>query len=200
MDIINSISDIVGPKGLLLGNDVSARPNSSWGVGNCPAKAIVRPASTQEMSRVMALCHEHGQSVVPWGGLSGLVDGITCSADDIAISLERMNTIEDVDSDAGTMTVQAGTILQSAQEAAKEAGWMFAVDLGARGSANIGGMISTNAGGMEAFRNGTMRQRVLGLRAVLPNGTLLNDLAQVRKCNEGYDIKQLLIGADAPSA
>ena len=89
-DIIRSISEIVGPKGLLRGDDVSARPNYSWGAGSCPARAIVRPASTEELSRVMALCHAHDQSVVPWGGLTGLVDGITCAPEDIAISLERM--------------------------------------------------------------------------------------------------------------
>jgi FAD/FMN-containing dehydrogenase len=196
MDIIDSIADIVGPKGLLRGDDVSSRPNYSWGVGNCPARAIVRPASTGELSRVMALCHEHGQTVVPRGGLTGLVNGITCSAEDIAISLERMQEIEHIDADAGTLSVQAGAVLQNVQEAAEEAGWLFAVDFGARGSANIGGMIATNAGGNSVVRYGMMREQVLGLEAVLADGTVISSMNEMLKNNAGYDLKHLFIGSE----
>lgn len=196
MNIIDAIGEIVGPKGLLRGDDVTSRPNYSWGVGNCPARAIVRPASSQELSRVMALCHEHRQTVVPWGGLSGLVNGITCAAQDIVISLERMSEIEHLDADAGTLTVQSGAILQNVQEAAADAGWLFAVDFGARGSAQIGGMIGTNAGGNSVVRYGMMREQVLGLEAVMADGTIVSSMNEMLKNNAGYDIKHLFIGSE----
>jgi FAD/FMN-containing dehydrogenase len=196
MDIIESIAEIVGPRGLLLGDDVRSLPNYSWGAGNCEAKAIVRPASTAELSRVMQLCHKADQTVVPRGGLTGLVDGITCTAHDIAISLERMQAIEHIDAGAGTLTVQAGAVLQNVQEAATEAGWLFAVDFGARGSANIGGMIATNAGGNSVVRYGMMREQVLGLEAVLADGTVISSMNEMLKNNSGYDLKQLFIGSE----
>jgi FAD/FMN-containing dehydrogenase len=196
MDIINDLIDIVGPRGILTGEDVSAKPNHSWGAGQCPAAAILRPASTDELAAVMRLCHERGQPVVPWGGLTGLVDGFTCSPGDIAISLERMKAIEHIDTGAGTMTVQAGAILQQVQEAATEAGWMFAVDFGARGSANIGGMVSTNAGGNSVVRYGMMRDQILGLEAVLADGTVMTSLNEMLKNNAGYDLKHLFIGSE----
>jgi len=196
MSIMQSIADIVGPKGVFTGDDVTARPNFSWGLGNCPARAIVRPASTEELSGVMALCHEHEQTVIPWGGLTGLVNGITCEPEDIVISLERMNAIEHIDDEAGTMIVQAGAILQNVHELAAEAGWLFAVDFGARGSANIGGMISTNAGGNSVVRYGMMREQVLGLEAVLADGTVITSMNEMLKNNAGYDLKQLFIGSE----
>lgn len=196
MEIIKAIAAIVGPKGILLDEDVRARPNLSWGLGQCPARAIVRPATTEELSQVMKLCHQRGQTMVPLGGLTGLVDGITCSADDIGISLERMRNIEHIDAEAGTMTVQAGAVLQNVKDAALEAGWMFAVDFGARGSANIGGAISTNAGGNSVVRYGMMREQVLGLEAVLADGTVITSMNEMLKNNSGYDLKQLFIGSE----
>jgi FAD/FMN-containing dehydrogenase len=194
--IIAEISDIVGERGILLGEDVKTRPNQSWGLGHCPAKAIVRPASTEELSRVLRLCHQHDQSVVPWGGLTGLVNGITSVEKDIVVSLERMNAIEHVDAQAGTMTVQAGAVMQNVQEAAEQAGWLFAVDFGARGSANIGGMIATNSGGNSVVRYGMMREQVLGLEAVLADGTVISSMNEMLKNNTGYDLKHLFIGSE----
>lgn len=196
MDIIESIAQIVGTAGLLQGEDVSARPNLSWGQGSCPARAIVRPASTEELSQVMRLCHDHDQTVVAHGGLTGLVNGITCAPEDIVISLERMHAIEHIDESAGTMAVQAGAVLQNVQEAAADAGWLFAVDFGARGSANIGGMIATNAGGNSVVRYGMMREQVLGLEAVLADGTVISSMNEMLKNNSGYDLKQLFIGSE----
>jgi FAD/FMN-containing dehydrogenase len=196
MFIVEDIEDIVGRAGIISGSDVALRPNASMWQGSCPALAIVRPEDTRELSLVMKLCHERGQAVVPWGGLTGLVNGITCTSDDIAISLERMSAIESVDADAGTITVQAGAVLQQVQEAAVEAGWLFAVDLGARGSATIGGMISTNAGGNSVVRYGMMREQVLGLEAVLADGTVISAMNEMIKNNAGYDLKHLFIGSE----
>ena len=196
MEITQFIADIVGPAQVLSGESVTSRPNASLGAGSCPAKALVRPGSTDELSRVLRCCYEHDQSVVPWGGLTGLVDGNTCTAADIAISLERMRDIEHIDTEAGTLSVQAGVVLEAVQDAAREAGWLFAVDFGARGSANIGGIISTNAGGNSVIRYGMMREQVLGLEVVLADGTVISSMSEYLKNNAGYDLKQLFIGSE----
>lgn len=195
-ELIQRIRDVVGDKGVLTGDDVTSRPNHSWGLGNCPARAIIRPASTEELSQVMRLCNEAGQHVITWGGLTGLVDGITCEPDDIAVSLERMHAIEHIDAEAGVMTVQAGAVLQNVQDAARKAGWQFAVDFGARGTATIGGMIATNAGGNSVVRYGMTRAQVLGLEVVLADGTVLTNLNESLKNNTGYDLKHLFIGSE----
>jgi len=196
MKLIEALREIVGPKGMVTGQDVAARPNFSWGQGSCPARAIVRPATTDEVSRVLALCNAHGQPIVPWGGLTGLVNGTTCEPGDIVLSLDRMSAIEHIDAEAGTMTVQAGAILQKVQESAAEAGWQFAVDFGGRGSAQVGGVISTNAGGNSVVRYGMMREQVLGLEAVLADGTVIRSMNEMLKNNAGYDLKHLFIGSE----
>ena len=193
MSLIEDITAIVGEIGILLGKDISERQILNR---PCRAKAIVRPASTEQLSKVMRLCHAADQCVVPHGGLTGLVGGTRCSKDDIAISLERMRAIEDVDADAGVMRVEAGTIVQTVQDAAKAAGWLFGVDWGARGSANIGGMIATNAGGNSVVRYGMARENILGLEAVLADGTVISSMNEMLKNNAGYDLKQLFIGSE----
>lgn len=196
MSLITELTDIVGAQGILLNEDVKARNPDFWGQHENLAKAIVRPASTQELSKVMALCYQANQSMVPWGGITGLVHGTLPSSDDIALSLERMHAIEVIDDIAGTITVEAGCILQTVQEAAEEKNWLFALDLGARGSATIGGNIATNAGGNQVIRYGMMRQQVLGLEVVLADGTIINSMNTMLKNNAGYDLKQLFIGSE----
>lgn len=193
---LEQLSQLLGPKGILLDDDVKARPNYAWGQGSCPARAIIRPSSTEALADAMAMCYDAHQTMVPWGGLTGLVNGMTCSEQDIAISLERMNGIDSFDTDAGIMVVNAGTPLQVVQDAAREQGWLFPVDLGARGTATIGGMISTNAGGNSVIRYGMMRNQVLGIEAVLPDGRIIDAMNEMLKNNTGYDLKQLLIGAE----
>jgi len=194
-NLIRQITDIVGKQGILLDDDKSGCADF-WGQFENLAKAIVRPANTDELSQVMMLCHQANQTVVPWGGLTGLVHGTLPSKDDIAISLERMNAIETLNNVTGTITVQAGCILQTVQEAAIEKNWLFALDLGARGSATIGGNIATNAGGNQVIRYGMMRQQVLGLEAVLADGTIVSSMNSMLKNNAGYDLKQLFIGSE----
>ena len=173
-DLLDQIAAIVGPQGLLTGADVSGRAADFMGLTTCQAKAIVRPASTQELSAVMKLCHAAEQVVVPAGGNTGLVHGNVCQPDDIQISLERMRGVGAVDPVGRTMIVDAGCPVQAAQEAAAERGLKFAVDWGARGSATIGGGIATNAGGNSVVRFGMMRDNVLGLEAVLADGTVIS--------------------------
>jgi len=194
--LLADIHAVVGDSGLLIGDDVRARPVSWLDPAPCRALAIVRPADTAAVSQVMSLCAAAGQAVVPLGGNTGLVDGTLAAEDEILLSLERMNTIEAVDTTGLTMTVQAGVPLQRAQEAAADAGLMFPLDLGGRGSATIGGNISTNAGGNSVIRWGMMREQVLGLEAVLADGTVISSMNRMLKNNAGYDLKQLFIGTE----
>jgi FAD/FMN-containing dehydrogenase len=148
------------------------------------------------VSRVLAACHAAGQPVVPMGGLTGLVQGSVAGPGEIGLSLERMNRIEEVDALGRTLRVEAGATLQQVQEAAERAGLQFALDLGARGSAAIGGNAATNAGGNRVIRYGMMRDMVLGLEAVLADGTVIPALNRMIKNNAGYDLKQLFIGTE----
>jgi FAD/FMN-containing dehydrogenase len=163
-----------------------------------PAPAIVAyPASTEEVSAVLRLCHALGQAVAPQGGLTGLSGGaVPYQEGMVALSLDRMRAIEEIDLNAAVMTVQAGAVLQTVQEAADEAGMLFPLDLGGRGSAQVGGLIGTNAGGNRVLRYGMMRDLVLGLEAVLPTGEVVSSLNKMMKNNTGYDLKQLFIGSE----
>lgn len=195
-ELLQAIEQVVGANGVLTGEDVRARSTSWVRTDRCRAAAIVRPASTDEVSAVMKLCNAAGQVVVPIGGATGLVDGAVAESDDIVLSLERMNAIESLDAEDCTMTVQAGVVLQTVQEKSVEAGLFFPVDFGARGSAQIGGAISTNAGGNAVIRYGMMREQVLGIEAVLADGTVVSSLNRLLKNNAGYDLKQLFIGTE----
>ncbi|MBX9642904.1 MAG: FAD-binding oxidoreductase [Novosphingobium sp.] len=195
-DLLQKIAQIVGPQGLITGADVQERAADFMGFTRCQAKAIVRPASTAELSEVMKLCHAAGQTVVAAGGNTGLVQGQVCAPADIQVSLERMRAIGAIDPVGRTMVVEAGCVVQHAQEAAEEQGLKFAVDWGARGSATIGGGISTNAGGNSVVRYGMMRDNVLGLEAVLADGTVISSMNVLLKNNAAYDLKQLFIGSE----
>ncbi|MBL4616545.1 MAG: FAD-binding oxidoreductase [Robiginitomaculum sp.] len=194
--LVFQIEKIVGKSGIISGDDVAGRPTNWLGLGNREAKAIIRPKTTEELSQVMKLCYEAGQTMVPAGGLSGLVQGTDTDKDDVLISLERMREIEAIDEAGATMIVQAGVPLQSVQERAEQASMSFAVDLGARGSASIGGLIATNAGGNSVIRYGMMREQVLGLEVVLADGTIISSMNSMLKNNAGYDLKQLFIGSE----
>ena len=195
-DILEKITEIVGATGVLTGDAVSDRI-AIWGTNQpMQAKAIVRPATAEQVSAVLKLCHAEGQAVVPQGGMTGLVHGGVPNQQEIALSMERMSSIIEIDPDTATMTVETGITLQSAQEAADARGLMLPLDLGARGSATIGGNLSTNAGGNRVIRYGMMRDMVLGLEAVLADGTIISSLHKILKNNTGYDLKQLFIGGE----
>ncbi|MEH6582546.1 MAG: FAD-binding oxidoreductase [Halioglobus sp.] len=194
-DIISSLQAILDPGGVLTGTDVSGRAGG-WAEGPCEALAVVRPRNTQELATIIKLCNELNQPVVTQGGKTGLVRGCVAGPEEVAISLERMNAIEEVDTANGTLTVEAGVPLQVVQEAAAAAQFYYPVDLGARGSATIGGTIATNAGGNRVIRHGMTRQQVLGLEAVLADGTVISSMNKMIKNNAGYDLKQLFIGSE----
>lgn len=158
--------------------------------------ALIRPRTTEALAQALRICNDHAQPVVPQGGLTGLAGAACCQANEVAISLERMNRIEEIDAVSATMTVQAGATLQSVQEAAEAAGFMFALDLGARGTCTIGGNLATNAGGNRVIRYGTMRDQLLGVEAVLADGSVVSGLHKMVKNNTGYDLRHLLAGSE----
>ena len=160
------------------------------------AEIIVRPESTEEVSKILSVCNQAGQPVIVHGGLTGLVYGTRTSPDQLILSLERMNTIEEVDPIGRTLTCQSGVTLQNIQERAELENMIFPLDLGARGSCSIGGNISTNAGGNRVIRYGMTRDSVLGIEAVLSDGTILSSMNRMIKNNAGYDLKQLFIGTE----
>ena len=195
-DIISELKCIVGDGEVLTGSDASAR-TTVWETHQpCLAQAVVRPSSTGQVAAIMEACFAHGQSVVPYGGLTNLVQGCATTPDDIALSFEKMNAIEEVDTTAHTMTVQAGVTMLAAQEAADENDLFFPVDIGARGTCMLGGNVSSNAGGTKVIRYGMMRDSVLGLEVVLADGTVVSSMNRFIKNNSGFDLKHLFIGTE----
>lgn len=162
------------------------------------ARAVVRPADTGELARVVALCHRRRVPVVPQGGNTGYCGGATPdeSGEAIVVSLERLNRVRAVDARGFTMTLEAGVLLADAQAAAARHGRLFPLAMGSQGSCQIGGNLSTNAGGLAVLRYGTARELVLGLEVVLPDGRVFERLRALRKDNTGYDLKQLFLGAE----
>ena len=159
---------------------------------------LLRPRTTAQVAAIVAIAAATRTPLVPQGGNTGLVGGGIPPADASAVlfSLAAMNRIRAVDPDGLTMTVDAGVILQSVHDAAAAAGCAFPLSLAAKGSATIGGLVATNAGGVQVLRHGTMRALVAGLEAVLPDGSILDQITGLAKDNSGYDIKQLLIGSE----
>jgi FAD/FMN-containing dehydrogenase len=187
---------ILGEHGVLRGDAVHARATSYWDPAPMRARLLLRPRTTAEISAVMALCHAIGQRVVVLGGLTGTVAGAVADQSAVALSLERMTAIDPPDTVGGTCVVQAGATLRAVQEALAPTGMAFPLDLGARGSCTIGGTVATNAGGINVLRYGMMRSLVLGLEAVLADGTVLSSMNAMQKNNAGYDLKQLFIGSE----
>ena len=196
MDIVKALRDLIGDKAVLDAADTATRSAGVWRPDNLQAAALARPASTEEVSKVLAWCHANAVGVVAQGGLTGLVHGADATADQVILSLERMRNIEEINPVQRTATVEAGVTLQALQEAVEEHALMFPLDLGARGTATLGGNAATNAGGNRVIRYGMMRDMVLGLEAVLADGTVVSSLNHLIKNNAGYDLRQLFIGSE----
>ncbi len=191
----SDLTAIVGEHGLLEGAAVRERAATLWH-GQVDAELLVRPRTTEQVSSILRLCHQRGQPVVTHGGLTGLVNGADAARDELVLSLESMNGIERIDVSGRTLRAQAGAKLGDVQRAAEQRDLVFPLDLGARDSATVGGNISTNAGGLRVVRYGMMRNLVLGIEAVLADGTVLTSLNRMLKNNAGYDLKQLFIGSE----
>lgn len=196
---LEAAATLLGPRGLTRDADLMTPWLTDWrGRYTGRALALASPASTDEVAALVKLCANHGVPIVPQGGNSGMCGGATPDAEGqaILVSLRRMNTIRRIDRDARQATCEAGVILQNLHEAAEADGMRFPLTLGGKGSATIGGLISTNAGGTQVLRHGTMRAQVLGIEAVLPDGSVFDGLVPLKKDNRGFDLKQLLIGSE----
>ena len=192
--IHEALKTLLGPRGFVEAPSIAAVGN--WRGHPYNSLLLLRPETTAQVAAILRLCHQHRQPVVIHGGLTGMVGGTSTAANEITLSLERMQTIENIDPLGRTMTVESGVRLQAVQEAAAAENLFFALDLGARGSATIGGNIATNAGGNQVIRYGMTREQVLGLEVVLADGTVLSSMNRLLKNNAGYDLKQLFIGSE----
>jgi len=197
--LLDKLASLLGPKGFTRDPADMAPWLSDWrGRYHGAAAAMLSPASREETAAIVRLCADAGAALVPQGGNTSMVGGATpdASGEALIVSMRRMNRIRALDPEAGLAICEAGVILADLQGAALAAGRRFPLTLGARGSATIGGLVSTNAGGTQVLRFGPMRALVQGIEAVLPDGALFEGLTALKKDNRGYDLKQLLIGAE----
>jgi len=196
---LDAFRAVAGPRGLIEDRDLVVPWLEDWrGKFRGEAIAILTPRSTQDVAAMVRIAREHGVPLVPQGGNTSMVGGATPPADGSALilSLRAMNAIRSIDPAANIAVCEAGVILSTLHEAAEAVGRRFPLSLGAKGSATIGGLVSTNAGGTQVLRHGTMRALVEGIEAVLPDGSIHDGIAALKKDNRGYDLKQLLIGAE----
>jgi FAD/FMN-containing dehydrogenase len=194
--LLEQLSARLGPKGFSTDAATLAPHLVEWrGKHQGSALCLVLPASTQEVADVVRLCAEAGAAITPQGGNTGMVGGQIPNGE-VLLSLKRMNRIRSIDADNDSLVAEAGVVLAAVQQAASDSDRLFPLSLASEGSATIGGLISTNAGGVHVLRYGMMRDLVLGLEAVLPDGRVFSGLKALRKDNTGYDLKQLFIGAE----
>jgi FAD/FMN-containing dehydrogenase len=196
--LLRALEEAVGRDQVLTGDAIDARYLHDWymTITDGAPFAVVRPATTAEVSAVLRACSASRVGVVPQGGRTGLAGGATPVDGCVVLALERMSGIEEIDAASATMTVRAGTPLQAVCDAARDAGFLFPLDLGARGTCQIGGNIATNAGGNRVIRYGMARELVLGLEVVLADGTVVSSMNKMLKNNTGYDLKQAFIGSE----
>jgi FAD/FMN-containing dehydrogenase len=199
-EVISGLAQVVGAD-IVTAPDAQnlARHLRDYAVRGDPAAGIIAltyPRNTQQVSAILKFCNERRIAVQPQGGMTGLAGGAVPIGPCVVLSLERMRTIREIDRDAGTITVEAGVVMEAVQKAADAADLFFPLDLGGRGSCQIGGNLSTNAGGNRVLRFGMARDLVLGVEAVLADGTVIDALHKVIKNNTGYDLRQLFIGSE----
>ncbi len=197
--LTDRLKEIVGPTGWATDPDVLA-PHllEQRGILRGKALIMVMPASTEQVSRIVAACAQSGTALIPQGGNTSLCAGAIPddSGDQVLLSLSRLNAIRSIDPGDFSLVVEAGCILANVQNAAAEVNRIFPLSLSAEGSCQIGGSLSTNAGGINVLRYGTARQQVLGLEVVLADGTIWNGLRSLRKDTAGYDMKQVFLGSE----
>ncbi|TAG35406.1 MAG: FAD-binding oxidoreductase [Polaromonas sp.] len=196
--LIDTLKSIVGSAQVLVDGDLSAYELDWRRRARGKALAVVRPASAGEVAAIVKACVTHNVSIVTQGGNTGLVGGSTpdASGGQVVLSLQRMNALRDMDTANLTMTVEAGCILQTLQETAEKAGFLFPLSLAAEGSCTIGGNLATNAGGTQVVRYGNARDLCLGLEVVTAQGDIWHGLSGLRKDNTGYDLRDLFIGSE----
>ena len=197
--LLDKLAVLLGPKGFTRASEELAPWTVDWrGRYRGAAAAMLSPATREEAAEIVRLCGAEGVALVPQGGNTSMVGGATpdASGEALIVSLRRLNRIRALDAAAGVAVCEAGVILADLHRRALAEGRRFPLTLGAKGSATIGGLVSTNAGGTQVLRFGPMRSLVLGIEAVLPDGSLFEGLKALKKDNRGYDLRQLLIGAE----
>lgn len=188
---------IVGDNGVVTDADDLLFFNEDWmRKYRGQLKLVLKPKTTEQVSQILTYCNHNNLAVVPQGGNTGLVGGSNPIFDEIIISMLLMNQIRSFDDVSGILKCDAGLILENADQFLAENGYIFPLDLGAKGSCHVGGVVATNAGGLRLLRYGSLHGLVLGLEAVLPDGTIYNSMHSLRKDNTGYDLKQLFIGSE----
>ena len=197
--LLDTLKAIVGPNGWTT-DELQLAPHLSERRGSVIGRTLIMlsPKTTAEVSSAVKACADAGVGVVPQGGNTGLCGGAIPdeSGEQVLLSVSRLKRIRCVDADDFSMTVEAGCILADVQQAARNAGRLFPLSMGAEGSCQIGGNLSTNAGGINVIRYGTARQQVLGLEVVLADGTIWDGLRSLRKDTGGYDLKQVFLGSE----
>jgi FAD/FMN-containing dehydrogenase len=195
--LIHALTAAVGERDVLVDADLRASYETDWTRRfHGSARAVVRPASADEVAAVLAACREHGAAVVPQGGNTSMVGGSVPRGGEVVLSLGRLRELGEVDRATAQVTAGAGVTLAELQAHARAAGLDAGVDFGGRDSATVGGMVSTNAGGIQAIRHGTVRARVAGLQAVLTDGSVVDRRSGLLKDNAGYDLPALLVGSE----
>ena len=195
--MVEILKQIVGEDSVLSDGKEKSRFDHIWKTDiPTSALAVVFPKSTNELSSIMKVCFEKNQKILVQGGLTNLVGSNKTFKDEIIISLDRMNRIEEIDKKSRTITLQSGVIVEDAINAVNEKDLLLPLNFGAKGSAQIGGVVSTNAGGLRVLKYGMTRGLVLGLEAVLSNGEVISSMKKMIKDNSGYDVKQLFVGSE----
>ena len=201
MKELADIIDIVGPEHVLVDPDLRASYETDWtGRFSGSALCVVRPGTTDEVAAVVRACASAGLRITVQGGNTGLVGGSVPAGGEVLLSLTRLTSLGAVDPSSSQVTAGAGVTLAVLQGAAREAGFDFGVDLAARDSATVGGLIATNAGGIRVLRYGSTRQQVVGLTAVLPDGRVISRMAGLEKDGTGYDLMGLIAGSEGTLA
>ncbi|KVQ51671.1 FAD-linked oxidase [Burkholderia territorii] len=194
---VATLESTLGDTSVVLDTSVASAHAGDWSEApHCTPGIVVFPRTPQQVAATLEICSRFSRRAVVQGGLTGLAGGATPREGEIALSLSKLDAIEEIDTVGGTATVQAGVVLEELQRRVEEQGWYFPLDLGARGSCQIGGNAAVNAGGNRVIRFGTMRDMVLGLEVALPNGRLLSMLNRVTKNTTGLDLKHLFIGSE----
>ena len=196
---VQSMKEVLGAGGWLESMEDTLKYRTDWRFAvEGDALLVARPQSTAEVASIVRIAKEAGIAIVPQGGNTGLVRGSipTESLPTVVVSIERMSAVRQLDAANYAMVVESGCVIQNAQNAAADADRLFPLSLASEGSATVGGTLSTNAGGNQTIRFGNAREQVLGIEAVLPDGSVFNGLNTLRKNNTGYDLKHLFIGAE----
>jgi FAD/FMN-containing dehydrogenase len=195
--IISLFKEVLDNSSILLGEDLKSRFYHIWKTDiSLESLCLLLPRSSEEVSAVVKICNDNNQEIVIHGGLTNLVGSTISTKTQVVVSLEKMNKIIEIDEKGKTITCESGVIIEDIINVVKDKDLLLPLNFGARGSAQIGGAVSTNAGGLRVFKYGMTRNLVLGIEAVLPDGTVISSLKKLMKDNSGYDLKQLFIGSE----